>query len=464
LTTSASTSTRAVRLNTGAALGAVLALAAALRFYAIGSQSFWLDESFTASIVSGSFGHVISAVPDTESTPHLYYVLAWLWAQVFGHGEAGLRSLSAVFGVATVGVGYAAARELWDERAGLAAALLLAVNPYLVWYSQEARSYSLLVLLSVTTVWLLATRRFWWWAVAGVAALATHYFAAFVLVPEAAYVLFAFRKWKPLIPIAVAGIALAPLALHQRASGSTKFISDIGLGHRLVELPKKFVTGELGTPTPAIGAIAAIAVAIGIAMAPKPGWRIFALAVASVAIPVVLAIVGFDYLLSRNVLPAYAIAALPAGAGLARLRPLLALVALLALFVNLQVTKNTTVQRDDWRGAAKALGPATTPRAIVVTSAPQAMVLEHYAGAGAQIPASGASVAEIDVIGNARPPRYAVPPTPPGFTLAEHRKTNSWELYRYRADAPATVAPATLLQSKLGTKDAAILVQTGDRP
>ena len=109
MTTSASTSTRAVRLSAGAALGAVLVLAAALRFYAIGSQSFWLDESFTASIVGGSLGHVISTVPDTESTPHLYYILAWLWAQVFGHSEAGLRSLSALFGIATVPVAWAAA-------------------------------------------------------------------------------------------------------------------------------------------------------------------------------------------------------------------------------------------------------------------------------------------------------------------------------------------------------------------
>ena len=81
----------------------------------------------------------------SESNPPLYYVLAWGWAKAFGTGEVGLRSLSALFGAATVPLAYCIGAELANRRAGLIAAALVAVSPMLIWYSQEARSYALLV-------------------------------------------------------------------------------------------------------------------------------------------------------------------------------------------------------------------------------------------------------------------------------------------------------------------------------
>ena len=86
----------------------------------------------------------MDAVGFSESAPPLYYALAWLWTQVTGTGEFGLRSLSALAGVATVPVAYLLGAELRGRRAGLVAAALVAVNPMLLWYSQEARAYALL--------------------------------------------------------------------------------------------------------------------------------------------------------------------------------------------------------------------------------------------------------------------------------------------------------------------------------
>src|SRR5207245_2897434 len=89
----------------------------------------------------------------------------------------------------------------FSERAALIAAALAAVNPYLVWYSQEARSYSLLVLLSALSLLLFAralrepTRRaFVAWGVVSALAVFTHYFAVFLLVPEAAWLIYATRR------------------------------------------------------------------------------------------------------------------------------------------------------------------------------------------------------------------------------------------------------------------------------
>ncbi len=116
-------------------------LAAVLRFATLGVQSYHHDEIVTATrILGGGFGNAMDAVGFSESAPPLYYALAWVWTQLTGTGEFGLRSLSAVAGVATVPVAYLIGLELRGRRAGLMAAALVAVNPMLLWYSQEGRS------------------------------------------------------------------------------------------------------------------------------------------------------------------------------------------------------------------------------------------------------------------------------------------------------------------------------------
>ena len=90
------------------ALAALTLLAAVLRFYRLGHQGFWFDEGNTALLVHFSPGKMLGLIPQTESTPPLYYCVAWVWARIFGYGEAGLRSLSALAGVLIVPVAYAA--------------------------------------------------------------------------------------------------------------------------------------------------------------------------------------------------------------------------------------------------------------------------------------------------------------------------------------------------------------------
>ena len=131
---------RALRSRAFWIVAGLTALAAVLRFATLGVQSYHHDEIVTASrILRGGFGHAMDAVGFSESAPPLYYVLAWLWTQLTGTGEFGLRSLSALAGVATVPVAYLVGLELRGRRAGLMAAALVAVNPMLLWYSQEAR-------------------------------------------------------------------------------------------------------------------------------------------------------------------------------------------------------------------------------------------------------------------------------------------------------------------------------------
>lgn len=78
--------------------GALTVLAALLRFSTLNRQSFWSDESMTVLPTRKSFAEMLTTIGDTESTPPLYYVLAWAWAKMFGYGEVGVRSFSALAG------------------------------------------------------------------------------------------------------------------------------------------------------------------------------------------------------------------------------------------------------------------------------------------------------------------------------------------------------------------------------
>ena len=173
---------------------ALTALAAALRFGTLDLQSFWYDEAFTpVRVLHPSLTSTLRAVVHTENTPPLWYVLAWADSRVFGTGEIALRWPSALAGTLTVPVAWAIGRELTGRRAtALAAAALVAVNPLLVWYSQEARAYGLFVFaIALAMLCFLHARaqpsagRLAAFALSGSLALLSHYFAVFLLIPMA---------------------------------------------------------------------------------------------------------------------------------------------------------------------------------------------------------------------------------------------------------------------------------------
>lgn len=138
-------------------LGAILLAGALVRFGTLGHQSLWFDEALTHNLVIQPFNRMLTIVADTENTPPLFYVLTSAVTDLVGTGEVGLRLVSALSGTATIGVAFLGGRELSGDRAGLVAAGLVATNPMLVWFSQEARSYALVILL--TAIALIARRQ-----------------------------------------------------------------------------------------------------------------------------------------------------------------------------------------------------------------------------------------------------------------------------------------------------------------
>lgn len=136
-------------------LGLTVALAAALRFYALGEQPLWLDEATTADYAASS---LVGAIFAEGAHPPLFYVIEHLVVRWLGSSDALLRLPSAVFGILAVPAAWVAARQLFPKSPATApaAAALVATSPFLIYLSQEARNYSLLILLAlVATVYFL---------------------------------------------------------------------------------------------------------------------------------------------------------------------------------------------------------------------------------------------------------------------------------------------------------------------
>jgi mannosyltransferase len=127
-------------------LAVTAGVAAALRFHSLAAKSFWFDEGVSVAIARLDWYNFARILWRREANMSLYYLLLRGWLH-FGRSEFFVRSLSVCFAVASIPVIYLLGRRLFDARVGLLAAALLAVNAYHVQYSQDARSYSLMVLL-----------------------------------------------------------------------------------------------------------------------------------------------------------------------------------------------------------------------------------------------------------------------------------------------------------------------------
>lgn len=130
---------------------AILFIAAVLRFFHLDYQSVWLDEIHTVNEANPAFGfrEVSGALASGEQMPPLYFYIINILFKILGYSTWVLRSFSAVMGVLGVYYTYRLGREMLNKNTGLLAALLLAVNSFHIFYSQEGRPYIFLYLFTV---------------------------------------------------------------------------------------------------------------------------------------------------------------------------------------------------------------------------------------------------------------------------------------------------------------------------
>jgi 4-amino-4-deoxy-L-arabinose transferase-like glycosyltransferase len=478
----------------------LLLLGAILRFATLDLQSYRYDEAVTVGrVLHPSLFDTLATVPRSESTPPLYYALAWLWSRVFGSGEVGLRSLSALAGTASIAVVYLAAVALpLRRRAGLIAAAIVAVNPVLIWFSQDARAYALVFLFTALSFLFFARARhsgskrdLGWWAATSSLALLTHYFAAFVVIPEAALLLtshfFANRANKGEVSayrrrvivafgvVIATGLLLLPIALRQNGNAHAGWIAKQPISERLERAGVKLVgddNGEehgarqpgpipLGIPVALVLTALALLLWRGDALERRGSAISAAVGTAGVGLPLLLGAFGADYLDGRNLIPVFVplIVLLGAGFGVRRAGwaglALAGIFCLCSLVFTIEIDRLPRLQREDLRNAAHQIEPLRLGTAVVTTRYSGNQPLRYYLGArfaqGALPP-----LREIDLVGSASAERNATRLLPPVFHWVESKPVSyNFSLTRFRAKHPVRI-PLQLLEQ-------GVLVGGGDR-
>jgi hypothetical protein len=263
--------------------------------------------------------------------------------------------------------------------------------------------------------------------------------------------------------VAAAGAALLPLALHQAGNDRANFIRETSLGTRIVQVPKQYLTG-FDAPLEALWTIAAVALAAyglwllarrGDARERRGARMAARIALPALGVPLLLALAGADYFITRNLIGAWVPLMIVVAAGLgvraSRRGGAVATAALCALMLAVVVGVDTSpaYQRTDWRGAAHALGPPPVPaRVLVITPSPGADALGLYMRGLTPMQPGFIRTREIAVVaaaerrdGRSPAPVRPVPVRPPPLGFAPGKVTlgKTYTIVRYVSGDPLGV-------------------------
>jgi 4-amino-4-deoxy-L-arabinose transferase-like glycosyltransferase len=204
-------------------LGAVLLAGLLLRLPFLGSMSLCLDEMWSIGTSRMPWASVLWVVFHQDSNASLYYALLHAWMRL-GNSEATVRLLSVLLGLATIPPLYMLGKRLVNAQVGLMASLLIAVNGFHIRFSQEARAYSLVVLLiTLSSLFFVKsveqpTARNWCaYVLTSVLAVYVHAFAGLVLASHWVSLLFLpkrERRWRRVVTsFATIGVLVIPLGI-----------------------------------------------------------------------------------------------------------------------------------------------------------------------------------------------------------------------------------------------------------
>jgi hypothetical protein len=458
-------------VTVGLLVAAATIVAAALRFPFLSHQSLSFAEIHTRTILGRhSVAGIWDQIRATESTPPLYYYVAKLSADLHGaRSAAAMRLPSTLALTAAVPVAYVALRRWAGQRAALASMAVLAVNPLLVGYATDASSNGLFVLTALLSVWGCAEvlhggsrGAHSGWAAASVACCWSGYFGAFTVVGEALLMLALrpgerLRTGRWVLGVLVCAAPLVPVLVDQHDSGS---IARMALSTRVGQTARQFAMGP-NVPLSALEAAglvvlgAAVVVGLAFTVRRREGLYLLALALTTVALPLVIAMAGIeDRFDVRN-----AIAGLPLVCGLAapalawRRGALLAAYLALATATSLWVAIDWRYEQVDWRTAiahARLLDGGAVIATVGVDNAP---ITSAYLG---RHPATGpVTTARLVVIVQPHrgPHDRGLVPDPlslqltsdlSGFVETRREIVHGFELVLLSAAQPQTISSASL--------------------
>lgn len=175
----------------------IIILGGVLRYYNNTAVALWHDEAFSALYIRYPIGEMMHRIT-LDVHPPLYYWVLRLWSYVFGSGLLSLRSLSILFGILTIYACYLFVKEAFqNEKLAILASFFLAINPFQIQYSLEARMYTLGTFLILFSSYLLiralnSNKTSVWaaYAVITAACFYTHYFLFFSVAAQGLYFLY----------------------------------------------------------------------------------------------------------------------------------------------------------------------------------------------------------------------------------------------------------------------------------
>ena len=337
-------------------------------------------------------------------------------------------------------------------------------------------------------------RRLAWWAVVSALAIATHYFAGFVVLAEAGLLLRAHPRARDvrwaLAGVAAFAVCLLPLAAVQASHRRLGWVGGIELSERVAEALQRLVTagqpsswwGATGaevTPYVWVAAVAVLALAAALIMTRaserERAGAVLALQVAAVGIglPIAMALVADlatggdgDYFLDRNVLGAWVPLTVFVACGLVARRAGIVgaacLAALLAwsVVVYVDIATSPDLQRDDWRSVAEALPDDDGAMVVVYPAFQSAALVRQRPNLVDQAAPGAIDTVTLVLAGFDQPP--ASFRVPDGFTESRTDEIQNFVVVEYERDGAVDIGPEDVARGTVDESDLAVLVRAAD--
>jgi uncharacterized membrane protein len=216
------------------------------------NQSLWLDEATTALVTRMSLNDIFTKFLPGDFHPPLYYLILKYWTSIFGSSEIALRVPSLIFGVLTIYTVYLIGRKLFNEKIGIISSLFLATSGLSIYYSQEARMYSLAAFLVTLSIYLFQTKKWIFFSITLALIGLTDYVSLFIL---PVFLLVGYKDWKKVltsfIPLVLSFILFLPIFIKQISGGlsleGSAWWNILGLPtfKNIALIPVKFVLGRI---------------------------------------------------------------------------------------------------------------------------------------------------------------------------------------------------------------------------
>ncbi len=366
------------------------------------NQSLWIDEATSALTTKMSVVDLFGKFLPGDFHPPFYYLLLRVWSSLFGSSEVVLRSLSILFGLATIYLMY--------KLGGRVAALLMATSGLHIYYSQEARMYAMSAFLVSLAIWfftkiLHGKGRVGDWLgfsiTLGILGL-TDYLPILILPVFWIYGIWTKQKlswWKKFIVshniLIILGILWFPIFLKQINAGfavtATSPAWVLVLGQfsikEILLIPVKFMIGRVGFDNKILYGMVVSAVGLLYGFSFVKSFKFFVklkLIYLWLFVPIILALIisikipVLNYFRFLFVLPAFYLVAAHGIANLSKNWRKVFVVLLIG--VNLVTAGlylfNKRFQREDWRGVAMALD--TNAAVVVFPTKSQQEALKYY--------------------------------------------------------------------------------------